>query len=118
MKKVLIADDSVTTRAILKMTLDRHFSVSEAGNGEEALVMAREGDISYFLMDVYMPVMGGIETIMEIRKIDGYEKTPIIVLTTDDSEDVIRKGREAGATAWIRKPFDPEMLINTLSQLS
>ena len=61
-----------------------------------------------------MPIMNGIEFIIEFRKVDKF--TPVVVLTTEAEKDIIQKGKEAGASGWIIKPFQAEDLINVVKR--
>ena len=68
-------------------------------------------EIDLFIVDINMPNMNGLEMIEEIRLIPNHKDTAIFVLTTESSSEVANEGREAGATAWIVKPFKEEPLL-------
>jgi two-component system, chemotaxis family, chemotaxis protein CheY len=90
------------------------FQVEQASDGLEALELARKSAFDLVLSDVNMPVMDGIELIRALRAESAYRHTPILMLTTESSADRKREGKEAGATGWIVKPFDPGQLVATL----
>ena len=68
-------------------------------------------EIALFIVDINMPNMNGLEMIEEIRLIGAHQKTPIFVLTTESSSEIANEGKQAGATAWIVKPFKEEPLL-------
>jgi two-component system, chemotaxis family, chemotaxis protein CheY len=64
-----------------------------------------------------MPGMSGIDLVREVRNMSDYKFTPILVLTTESQQDIKQKGRAAGATGWIVKPFNPEVLLSVLGKV-
>lgn len=114
LKKIMIVDDSTAIRCILKTTLLGEYSVIDAENGKDAFEKAKENKIDLFLLDVNMPVMDGITLTRELRSNPLYEKTPIIILTTESREEQRKHGKEAGANGWIIKPCEPKALLNVL----
>jgi two-component system chemotaxis response regulator CheY len=93
------------------------YTVLEAGDGEEALSVATTQRVDAVLTDQNMPNMDGISLVKRLRALDGYATTPIMLLTTESSEEMKRKGREAGATGWMVKPFDPERLLEVFARI-
>ena len=69
------------------------------------------------LSDVNMPEMDGIELIRALRAESGYRHTPILMLTTEAGPDRKKEGKDAGATGWIVKPFDPAQLVATMHRV-
>jgi two-component system chemotaxis response regulator CheY len=115
MTRILAVDDSPSMRDMVRIALTgAGFEVTQATDGEEALQLAREHAFDLILSDVNMPRMDGIELIRALRAENSYRHTPILMLTTDGSADRKREGKEAGATGWIVKPFDPAQLIATM----
>ena len=115
MTRILAVDDSPSMRDMVRIALTgAGFEVTQATDGEEALRLAREGSFDLILSDVNMPRMDGVELIRALRAESAYRHTPILMLTTDGSADRKREGKEAGATGWIVKPFDPAQLIATM----
>jgi two-component system chemotaxis response regulator CheY len=93
------------------------FDVTQANDGEHALELANKGTFDLILSDVNMPRMDGIALIRALRAEASYRHTPILMLTTDGSPERKKEGKEAGATGWIVKPFDPVQLIATMQRV-
>jgi len=117
-KKILIVDDSTSLRAILKSALESNgYSVTEAENGSVALEKITS-DVNLMITDINMPVMNGIELIKQVRANCVCNKAiPILVLTTEDQQDLKDKAKEYGATGWLIKPFDEQRLLSVLKKL-
>jgi len=118
MKTVMIVDDSRAVRETLKFFLNEEgYMVIEGENGQQGLERLKESDADLILTDVNMPVMDGLTMISEVKKIDKYKFTPILVLTTESQQSVMEKGRSLGATGWIVKPFDNEKVSRVLKKV-
>lgn len=115
---ILVVDDSATVRRQTRDALERGgFAVEEAGEGLEGLWRARQQRFDLVLVDVHMPRMDGIAMIRELRRVPGYKTTPVFVLTTDSSLDRAEEGKQAGATAWMVKPPDYDVLVRGIRQM-
>lgn len=116
---VLIVDDSVTMRDMVAFTLTgAGFQVVKAGDGNEAVGKLTNGSKPDLVVtDLNMPGMDGISLIREIRKMPTLKFTPILMLTTESSDDKKAEGRAAGATGWIVKPFNPEQFLKVLKKV-
>jgi len=118
MTRILAVDDSPSMREMVRIALDEAgFEVAQAVDGQQALDMARQSSFDLILSDVNMPEMNGIELIRALRAEANYRHTPILMLTTEASPDRKREGKEAGATGWIVKPFDPAQLVATMQRV-
>ncbi len=118
MTHILAVDDSPSMRDMVRIALmNAGFDVSQAADGEEALAMARSRSFDLVLSDVNMPGMDGIELIRALRAQSAYKHTPILMLTTESSPERKREGKDAGATGWIVKPFDPTQLVATMHRV-
>jgi two-component system chemotaxis response regulator CheY len=116
--RILAVDDSSSMRDMVRIALTgAGFEVIEAGDGHDALAIARQMDFDLVLSDVNMPRMDGISLIRALRAETAYRHTPILMLTTESSPEHKRAGRLAGATGWIVKPFDPIKLIATMQRV-
>jgi two-component system, chemotaxis family, chemotaxis protein CheY len=115
-KKILVVDDSATLRASVNYTLkSAGFDTINAVNGADGLEKLSEahkqGDqIGMIISDINMPVMDGITFIKEVKK-TPFKFLPILVLTTESQDDMKLKGKQAGASGWLVKPFKPEQLV-------
>ena len=117
-KCILTVDDSSTMRQMIAFTLKgADFEVLEAGDGVEALEVAPGKKLSLIITDVNMPRMDGLTLVQHLRGIPEFKFTPILVLTTESGVDMKQKGKEAGATGWIVKPFSPEKLLEVVNKV-
>ena len=118
MTHILAVDDSPSMRDMVRIALTgAGFEVTQAADAQEALKLARVSSFDLVLSDVNMPGMDGIELIRALRAEGTYRYTPILMLTTESSADRKRAGKEAGATGWIVKPFDPVQLVATMHRV-
>ncbi len=117
-KTIMTVDDSASIRMMVSFSLrDAGFKVVEAVDGVDALAKLEEHDINMVIADVNMPVMDGIQFVKKMRAHQKYKFTPVVMLTTESHESMKEKGREAGATGWIVKPFKPEQLIKIIHKV-
>jgi two-component system, chemotaxis family, chemotaxis protein CheY len=118
MMRILAADDSASMRDMVRVSLaSAGFEVTAAADGEEALRLAAQSAFDLVLLDVNMPARDGIAVTRALRAEPQYRHTPILMLTTENSPDRKREGKDAGATGWIVKPFDPAQLIATIHRV-
>jgi len=117
-QQILIVDDSGSIRQSMKYVVESAgYAVIEASNGKDALGVIQP-QTKLVITDINMPEMNGIDLIKAIRAGSPPLKTvPIIILTTESQDDMKQKGKDAGATAWIVKPFPPEAIISTIKKL-
>lgn len=115
---ILAVDDSASMRQMVSFTLKgAGYDVVQAADGVEALDYARGHAVDLVLTDVNMPRMDGITLVRELRGLAGYRLTPMLVLTTESGQDRKLQGKQAGATGWIVKPFNPEQLLATIARV-
>lgn len=107
---VLVVDDSADTRVVLRHLLEaRDYRVAEAENGAEAVEVARRECPDLILMDLNMPMMDGLEATRRIRECKELcRSAPILAFTSFDTYGMEEAAREAGASGYLRKPFDTE----------
>ena len=118
MATILIVDDSASMRQIVEFTLkEAGHQVMVAEDGVMALNLAKGAASDLVITDINMPNMDGITLIRELRALPAYKFTPILTLTTESTTDKKMEGKEAGATGWIVKPFNPEKLLATVSKV-
>lgn len=106
-------------RKLVSFTLESAgYDVIMANDGVEALEIAQKSpNVSLVLTDVNMPNMDGIELVKHLRELRDYQFKPILILTTESSQEKKMMGKQAGATGWIVKPFDPNQLLSTLRRV-
>lgn len=118
MANILVVDDSASLRSMVAFTLKQEgYQVSEAENGQLALDLAKQSRFDLVLADVNMPVMDGISFCTALKKLPSARFTPVLMLTTDSSTEMKQKGKAAGATGWLVKPFNPEKLLSTIKRV-
>ena len=118
MPNILIADDSASMRNMVTATLESAgHSVVSAEDGKQALAAAKVKGFDAVITDLNMPNMNGIELVRELRGLPTYKYTPILLLTTESGSDKKMEGKQAGATGWLVKPFNPEKLLATVERV-
>jgi two-component system chemotaxis response regulator CheY len=111
-KRILVVDDSLVARKQVATFLrNSGYEVDEAPNGAVALAMADKSTFDLLIVDVNMPVMDGLQMLEQLRQRQPYAATPVFVLTTESTTDMLGRGKSAGATAWVVKPFKQESLL-------
>lgn len=117
-KTVLIVDDSASLRQVVCIALKgAGYEVLEGCDGKDALSKLTGQKVHLIISDVNMPNMDGIAFVKEVKKLASYKFTPIIMLTTESQEAKKAEGQEAGAKAWVVKPFKPETMLQAVSKL-
>lgn len=118
-KRILTIDDSKTMRDMLMLTLaDAGFDVLQAVDGEDGLNVLSREHVDLVITDINMPRMDGYEVIRRVRADPAYLTLPVLVLTTEGEADKRAIAKEAGATGWMVKPFDPERLVQTVLKVA
>lgn len=118
-KRILTIDDSKTIRDMLMLTLsDAGFDVLQAVDGKDGVDVLGRERVDVVITDINMPNMDGYQVIRHLRGDPAHKNTPILVLTTESDADKKNLAREAGATGWMVKPFDPDRLIATVNKVS
>lgn len=116
---VLAIDDSRTIRELLKEALQQAgFDVHLAIDGLDGLEKLEEVTPDVVITDINMPRMDGFGFIKAVRDKGTHSALPIIVLTTESAADLKARARDAGATAWIVKPFDEVKLVSALRRVT
>ena len=118
-QRILVVDDSLNTREIVKDVLEAHgYLVTLAEDGMDGLRRAHSGEFDAVLTDVEMPNMDGFTLTERLREDDKYRNTPIIIITSREKEEDKRRGIQVGADAYIVKgDFDQSNLVDTLRNL-
>jgi len=114
----MMVDDSASMRQVASIALKNGgYEVVEACDGQDALKKLDGQKIHLIISDINMPVMDGIAFLKAVKQHPQYKFTPVIMMTTESGEDKKAEGREAGAKAWIVKPFDPPALLGAVQKL-
>ncbi len=118
---VLIVDDSLPMRAMVKKTIKASgFNVGQffdAGNGKEALEVLRREWLDLVVTDYNMPDMNGLELLSQMKTDEILKTIPVVVVTTEGSQQRVREFKEKGAADYIKKPFTPEEIRDKLSRI-
>ncbi len=118
MPSILAVDDSASMRQMVSFTLkSAGFEVIEAVDGEDAWEKASRQRVDLVLTDQNMPRMDGLTLTKRLRDSLQFKTTPILILTTESSDQMKQAGRSAGATGWLVKPFDPKKLIEVIKKV-
>jgi two-component system chemotaxis response regulator CheY len=117
--KILTVDDSRTMRDMLRLALtSAGFNVVQAIDGLDGLGALERENPEIVITDINMPKMDGFGFIEGARKIDRFRALPILVLTTESDADKKMRAKNAGATGWIVKPFDPVRLVDVIRRVA
>lgn len=118
-KRILTIDDSKTMRDMLMLTLsDAGYDVLQAVDGQDGIEVLGDRKVDVVITDINMPKMDGYAVIRNLRSNPIHKSTPILVLTTESDTDKKNIARDAGATGWMVKPFDPDQLIATIRKVA
>ncbi len=118
-KTVLTVDDSRTIRNMLLVTLQNAgFETIQAEDGVEGLEKLEGSQPDVIVTDINMPRLDGFGFIEGVRSNDRFRAVPILVLTTESDAEKKNRARQAGATGWIVKPFDPTKLIDAIERVT
>jgi CheY-like chemotaxis protein len=116
-RKVLVVDDSKLMHKMFEVML-RQYSLVYASDGRQALDRLREHpDIDLVLLDVNMPNMNGLEFLAQLKAGGGGDGMSIVIISTEGRDEDTARGLEAGASAYIKKPFHSEEILAVISRL-
>jgi two-component system chemotaxis response regulator CheY len=116
---ILIVDDSATTRAMIRRTIQLAQvpveNLFEASNGKDALELLDCVRVDLVLADLNMPEMGGVEMTQQMRQMELTKNTPVIVVSAEPSTQRLEQLKHDGVQGYIRKPFTPETVRNAIT---
>jgi two-component system chemotaxis response regulator CheY len=121
MKTVMLVDDSRVMRNIMKNIfegLNMPVQFLEASDGQKALKVLLSNPVDLVLLDWNMPNLSGIDFLKKVRAMDGYQKIPIIMVTSEASKINVVEAVREGVTAYITKPINPDVFLDKLSKIS
>ena len=117
-KRITVIDDSASLREAVRGTLtEAGYDVLDAADGEDALERLDGRKVDLMICDVHMPGMDGIAFVRRVKRLPDYRFVPIIMLTSESSEEGKQAGQVAGARAWIVKPFHAAQILHAVSKL-
>jgi two-component system, chemotaxis family, chemotaxis protein CheY len=117
-KTIMTVDDSASVRQMVSFTLKQAgFTVVEAIDGQDALKKLNGSGVHMIITDLNMPNLDGIGLIRGVRAQPAYKFIPIILLTTESQIEKKQEGKNAGATGWIVKPFNPDQLLTVIKKV-
>jgi len=118
MTNILVVDDSPAILALVNLSLTKAgFEVQGELGGDAALAAVQKKSFDLFVVDINMPGMDGFTLIRKLRELSEYSKTPILVLTAEEVGIERKQGKEAGASGWLVKPFQPKTLLSVVNKL-
>lgn len=118
MHSILAVDDSASMRKMVSFVLKgAGYDVVDAVDGQDAWEKAQQRSFDLVLTDQNMPRLDGLGLTRKLRDQPGFERTPILILTTESSDQMKQAGKAAGATGWLVKPFDPAKLVSVIQQV-
>ncbi|MBA2674287.1 response regulator [Ramlibacter sp.] len=116
-KTILVVDDTRSMRKMVAAVLaGAGYDVAEAGDGVEALELARGQRFDLVVTDHNMPRMDGVTLVGELRRLPDYDAVALLVLSTEADPALKQRGRDAGATGWMAKPFDPQRMLDIVAK--
>ena len=117
--KILTVDDSRTMRDMLRLALTHAgYAVVQAVDGLDGLGVLERECPDLVITDINMPKLDGFGFIENARKTSRFRAVPILVLTTESDPEKKQRARNAGATGWIVKPFDPAKLVDVIRRVA
>ena len=118
-KKILIVEDNLVNREMLRAILSPEYTILEAENGQEALSVLRccAEEIALILLDIVMPVMDGYTFLARVKKEPAYASIPVIVTTQSDSEEDEITALSNGATDFVTKPYRPQVILHRVASI-
>ncbi len=119
LKKVLVVDDSALIHQMYKMALMRYkCTILLAKNGKAGLeLLAQNQDTDLVLLDINMPIMGGLEFLKKVKESPEYSHIPIVIQSTEGKEEDTRRGMEMGAAGYVTKPIQTAALHALIEKL-
>jgi CheY-like chemotaxis protein len=115
-RKIVVADDELYIRLLVKDILEPDYDVLEASNGEEAVIITRTQQPDLVLMDILMPKLDGYTACYAIKNNELTTEIPVVMLTGVGHELNKKLSQEMGAAGYITKPFNPEDLLDKVRQ--
>ena len=118
-RRILIVEDDPALALGLCDALEfEGFAVVHAKNGKEGIdALARDGEPDLILLDINMPVMDGLEFMAQAVMTENKRRVPVVIVTTEGQPEDVKRGMDAGARAYLRKPFKADELLKVVHQM-
>ncbi len=117
-KRILVVDDEVQMVEMLKLRLEaNNYDVISAFDGESGLDAAKKKKPDLIILDLMLPKMDGYKVCGLLKKDPSYAEIPIIIFTAKAQAKDINLGKEAGAEAYLTKPYEPEILLGKIKEV-
>ena len=117
-KKILFVDDSASMRQVVGLAMKKFgYEVTTAGDGVEGTKKLDEGRYDAIITDLNMPNMNGIEFVKKVKAHANNKFAPVVMLTTESSNEMKEQGKSAGAKVWVTKHFHPDQMLEVLKKL-
>lgn len=117
-KKILVVEDSKLVHRMYEMMLRPH-EIVHCYDGHEALQsLGDHADTQLILLDLNMPRMSGLEFLSRVKEDPVFSKIPVVIVSTEGKEEDTQRGLEAGAAAYITKPFQREDIVEVIDRLT
>jgi len=114
-KKFLVVDDSKLIHKMFNVML-RQYEVVHATDGQDGLVvLSQHPDVTAILLDINMPNMNGMEFLAMVKADSSLSDIPVVIISTEGKEEDTIRAMEAGASAYIKKPFDHKQLLDVIA---
>ena len=114
MRLLLIEDEPRLLRTLARALQEEGYAVDTAEDGEDGLYKAVTFEYDSVVLDVMLPKLDGWGVLEKLRRV---KSTPVLMLTTESQGSKMQEGKEAGATGWIVKPFEPDKLLAVVKKL-
>ena len=117
LKLLLVEDDLDLAHTLIQYLELEGMLCDHASNGVAGLNLSRNHHYDVLLLDINLPRMDGLTLIRSLRELTSYARVPILMLTTEFSDEMKAKGKAAGANGWLVKPFDPQRLTEVVRKV-
>jgi len=118
---ILLVDDSSSIRRVLKKIIELSGlevdNIFEAQNGLEALDVLQREWVDFIMCDIHMPKMDGLEFLRRLRQDEVLGRIPVIMISTEGREEIVKEARDLGVKAYVKKPFTPEEIRDVIEKL-
>lgn len=116
MKQILVVDDNAASLALVRENLKEHYKVTLVTDGNQALRFLERKHPDLILLDVFMPVMDGVEVLKKMKELPDFD-IPVVMLTSTEEDEILAQCRALNVSGFLSKPFEPAKMLALLAQL-